>query len=113
MPKPAKRQPEKQVQPEAKAPAFSVIAFLEKHGRVIAIAAVLLASIRIGITWNVFSHTFDEPAHLAAGMEWLDRGAYTWEVQHPPLARVFGALGPYLLGIHSQDTVRKDYFALF
>ena len=42
---------------------------------------------RIVATYPVFNHTFDEPAHLATGMEWLDRGTYTWEPQHPPLAR--------------------------
>jgi 4-amino-4-deoxy-L-arabinose transferase-like glycosyltransferase len=28
-------------------------------------------------------------------MEWLVNGTYTFEPQHPPLARVLGALGPY------------------
>jgi len=29
-------------------------------------------------------------------MEWLDKGAYTYEAEHPPLAPVAVALGPYL-----------------
>ena len=33
-------------------------------------------------------------------MEWLDNGAYTCELVHPPLARVAVALGPYLSGLH-------------
>jgi 4-amino-4-deoxy-L-arabinose transferase-like glycosyltransferase len=74
------------------------LAFLERHGRHIAIAAVLLATVRIVATYDVFSHTFDEPTHIATGMEWLDKGSYTWEVKHPPLARVATAIGPYLLG---------------
>ena len=41
---------------------------------------------------------WDEPAHIAAGMEWLSRGRYTYEPQHPPLARVAAAIGPYLGG---------------
>ena len=32
-------------------------------------------------------------------MEWLERGTYTFEPLHPPLARVAVALGPYLSGI--------------
>src|ERR1700758_5146510 len=52
-------------------------------------------------TYPVFSHTTDEPAHIAAGMELLDRGAFTYEQQHPPLARLAVALGPYLLGARS------------
>src|SRR5216683_7341492 len=52
-------------------------------------------------TYLVFSHTFDEPAHIAAGMELLDRGTFTYEQQHPPLARLAVAVGPYLLGARS------------
>src|SRR5262249_40765578 len=37
--------------------------------------------------------------HVAAGMEWLDKGTYTYELQHPPLARVAVALGPYISGL--------------
>jgi hypothetical protein len=59
---------------------------------------VLIASARIVSTYTIFNHTIDEPDHLAAGMEWLTVGKYRYEDQHPPLARVFGALGPYLLG---------------
>ena len=71
-------------------------------------ALVLLATIRIAATYTVFNHTFDEPAHIACGMEWLDSRAYTWEAQHPPLARVAAALGPYLLGIRAQHTPHTD-----
>jgi len=71
---------------------------LERHSFAIAIALVLVASARIAATYTVFNHTFDEPAHIACGMEWLDKGTYTLEPQHPPLARVAVALGPYLVG---------------
>jgi len=59
---------------------------------------MLIASARIVSTYTVFNHTVDEPAHLAAGMEWISAGKYLYEDQHPPLARVMGALGPYLAG---------------
>lgn len=67
-------------------------------------AAVLLvlaviAVIRIVSTYSVFSQTTDEPAHVATGMEWLQRGTYTLEPLHPPLARIAVALGPYLSGL--------------
>jgi hypothetical protein len=52
-------------------------------------------------TYHVFNQTWDEPAHVAAGMQWLDRGQYTYEPLHPPLARVMVALGPRLAGIRS------------
>jgi len=65
---------------------------------------VLIASLRIAATYTVFNHTADEPAHIAAGMQWLDEHRYLYEPQHPPLARVAAALGPYLLGTRSQGT---------
>jgi hypothetical protein len=72
--------------------------FLKKRRRVLLVVIVAAASARIVSTYNVFSHTFDEPAHIGCGMEWLADGAYTLEPQHPPLARVAAAIGPYLAG---------------
>ncbi len=67
-----------------------------------AIAALMaIATVRIVATYPVFSQTFDEPIHLGAGMQWLDRGIYTY-TEHPPLARVAVALGPYLDGQRSR-----------
>lgn len=68
----------------------------------VGVALVLLAGIgaaRIISTYRVFSQTTDEPAHLVTGMEWLERGTYTLEPLHPPLARIAVALGPYLSGL--------------
>jgi hypothetical protein len=70
--------------------------------------AIALGSLRIVSTYTVFNHTVDEPAHIACGMEWLDRGTYKMEPQHPPLARVMAALGPYLSGIRLQGVWDKD-----
>ncbi len=77
-------------------------AVLESRALLIAIAAVVLATVRVVATYPVFSHTSDEPVHIACGMEWLAKGTYTFEPQHPPLARVFSALGPYLAGVREQ-----------
>src|SRR5262245_60953281 len=85
---------------------------LHRHSRLIAIIIVLVASARIISTYNIFSHTLDEPAHIACGLEWLADGAYKWEPQHPPLARIAAALGPYLLGARPQGTPRIDGFAM-
>ena len=57
----------------------------------------------IAATYDVFSITFDEPAHIAAGMQLLDKDEFTYEPLHPPLARVAAALGPYLAGYRSQN----------
>jgi hypothetical protein len=74
--------------------------------RWLAPATVLLACMAVGVarivaTYPIFNQTWDEPAHIAAGMEWLDRGTYTYEPLHPPLGRVLTALGPRLVGIRS------------
>src|SRR5271169_2046624 len=72
------------------------------HNLLMGLALFLLAGIgcaRIVSTYHTFSQTTDEPAHLATGVEWLERGSYTFEPLHPPLARVAVALGPYLSGL--------------
>ena len=68
-----------------------------------AVALVLVGLFRIAATYDDLSETLDEVAHLGAGMEWLEAGRYTFEPQHPPLARVASAVGPYLLGIRVHD----------
>src|SRR5271155_3335297 len=84
---------------QAKGPGW-----LGKHSLVIFLVLLALASARIVTTYTVFNHTVDEPAHIACGMEWLDRGAYHYESQHPPLARVMTAILPrYIAKAHSWD----------
>jgi 4-amino-4-deoxy-L-arabinose transferase-like glycosyltransferase len=57
---------------------------------------------RVVSTYYVFSHTWDETAHVACGMEWLDKGTFQCEAVTPPLARIATALGPYIAGVRSQ-----------
>jgi hypothetical protein len=85
-------------------PSPILLPLLERRSGLLACLLVLIASARIASTYTVFNHTADEPAHIASGMQWLDRHVYLYEPQHPPLARVAAALGPYLLGIRSQGT---------
>lgn len=73
----------------------------KKHSLTIFLLLVAVASLRIVATYHVFSQTSDEPPHIACGMEWLSRGTYHYEAQHPPLARVAVALGPFLAGVRS------------
>ena len=58
-----------------------------------------LAVLRVVPTYTVFNGTYDEPDHVVCGMEWIQRGTYTCDIQHPPLARIAVALGPYLEGL--------------
>lgn len=62
-----------------------------------ALAAIAVA--RVAATYAVYSNTFDEPDHIAAGLEWIEPGTYTFEPMHPPLARIAMATGPYLDGV--------------
>ncbi|MBV9727602.1 MAG: glycosyltransferase family 39 protein, partial [Gammaproteobacteria bacterium] len=65
---------------------------------------ILFACVLAAGSWRVYSNTWDEPEHLAAGIELLDRGKYEYDTEHPPLGRVFLAIGPYLAGAHSYGT---------
>ena len=67
-------------------------------GVVVTAVLAIIAVGRIAGTYSVYSNTYDEPNHIAAGMEWLERGTFTFEPQHPPLGRVAAAAGPYLAG---------------
>ncbi len=70
-----------------------------RFASIAALALVALAVARIAATYHVFNQAYDEPAHIACGMEWLDKGTFKMEPQHPPLPRVMAALGPYLAGL--------------
>lgn len=73
---------------------------------VVFVGLLIIGSVRIVATYTVFSDTLDEPAHIACGMQWLDQKVYRYEPQHPPLARVMVAIGPYLAGVrlaHASD----------
>lgn len=72
--------------------------------RVALLAIILGACLLATGCWRVYSNTWDEPEHLAAGVELLDRGKYEYDTEHPPLARVLLALGPWLAGAHSFST---------
>ncbi len=68
---------------------------------IVALVFVLIGTVQIVRTYAVFSNTYDEPAHLATGMEWLDLQRYDYERLHPPLARIAAAVGPFLGGVRS------------
>lgn len=75
-----------------------VLSPFTRWSQIAALALVAIGSVAILSTARVFSGTVDEPAHLAAGLQWLSTGQYDYDLQHPPLGRVAGALGPFLRG---------------
>ncbi|MFY9660203.1 MAG: hypothetical protein WAJ97_06245, partial [Terriglobales bacterium] len=52
---------------------------------VIALLA-LVAVFRTIQTYAVTAQAFDEPCHISAALEWLDRHTYKLDPVHPPLA---------------------------
>jgi 4-amino-4-deoxy-L-arabinose transferase-like glycosyltransferase len=75
----------------------------------VALTLIILTACALAAgSWRVYSNTWDEPEHLAAGIELLDRGQYEYDTEHPPLGRMLLALGPYLAGAHSFGTPPPD-----
>jgi len=72
---------------------------LERRSLALALGLIAIATIRIAVTYRVFSFTIDEPGHFACGLEYLSKHVYRYETQHPPLARAAIALPPYLAGV--------------
>lgn len=75
----------------------------------LALALLILASCVLAAgCWFLYTNTWDEPEHMAAGLELLDKGHYEYDTEHPPLARVLLAIGPYLAGARSFGTPPPD-----
>ena len=68
----------------------------------------ILPLARVATTWRVFSETNDEDAHVSAGLEWMLRGTYDRDAEHPPLARAAFAILPVLSG--ERGIAAKEYF---
>jgi len=71
---------------------------IEAREWLIVLALVLLPVGRVVATYHVFSETSDEPIHVAAGFDWWTSSRYDFELEHPPLARMFFAMQPHLTG---------------
>ena len=76
--------------------------------RILLAFVILVPTLLAASTWRIFGHTWDEPEHLAAGIELLDRGRYEYDTEHPPIGRILMALGPYLAGARSWGTPPPD-----
>lgn len=89
-------------------PRLTPAAWIQRHPTLVFIGLVALATLRIALTYSVFNHTADEPGHIAVGVQWWDEGKYTYESQHPPLARIAVGVGPFLMGRHTTNQRNRD-----
>jgi hypothetical protein len=86
----------------------TLIPFLARRSLLLAAGLIALASLRIVSTYSELSPTWDEPGHMACGLQYLAQHVYRYETQHPPLARVMSALGPYLAGARPVGMKSRD-----
>jgi hypothetical protein len=64
--------------------------------RIQVVLLLLLGSVAIAATYTKLSYTADEVAHVYAGMEWWQKGTYTFEPMHTPLTRIVQAAPNHL-----------------
>jgi len=81
-----------------------------------AAAALILLSVgRVISTYHVFSQVWDEPYHVASGLEWWQNGVYHLAVEQPPLSHIAVSALLYLRGVrvsHFEDPWRDGNAAL-
>lgn len=75
---------------------------------------ILIAVCRIVSTYRATSQGFDEPCHVAAAIEFLDKHTYKLDPVHPPLSRIAIGLPLYLAGerfphLQQNDPPHHDY----
>jgi 4-amino-4-deoxy-L-arabinose transferase-like glycosyltransferase len=76
-------------------------------GELVIVLLALVAVLRTVRTYDITAQGFDEPCHIAAALEWLDRHTYKLDPVHPPLARV--AIGlPLLLAGERYPSLASD-----
>ena len=94
------------VSPERDADATSraarMLSLLDRHARLLAAAITLLAVLLVCASYSRVGITGDEPAHVAAGLELIQRNRYTYDPVAPPLPRIASAALPYFSGLRSQ-----------
>ena len=86
-----------------------ILHILEKRALAIALCCIAVGGLRIVATYSQLGLTYDEPQHLACGLEYLAKHVYRYETQHPPLARAMMALLPYLDGARPAGNPDRDF----
>jgi len=71
---------------------------LTRRYELLAFLLIAIAVIRIVLTYSNTAQAFDEPCHVSAAIEFLDKKTYTLDPMHPPVARIAIGLPLYLAG---------------
>lgn len=84
--------------------------------KLLSLATVLvsLAVIRVVLTYKNTAQGFDEPCHVAASIELLDKHTYTLDPVHPPLSRLAIGIPLYVAGerfprLNPEEAINPDY----
>jgi 4-amino-4-deoxy-L-arabinose transferase-like glycosyltransferase len=110
--KPGQKSQNQPEPPPRPAPGFwetTVLPFLARRSLALAVCLMAIATLRIASTYSETGPTWDEPGHMACGLQYLVQHVYRYESQHPPLARVMSALGPYLAGARPLGVTQQDH----
>ena len=71
------------------------------------VAAAVTGTACIVATYARLSHSWDEPTHVAAGLEMLQKHRYSYQTENPPLSRLAIAIGPWLAGARLPEGDRQ------
>jgi len=89
---------------KSRVPNISTIAAV----RLVIALIVLLAVVRILTEDRSRPQGFDEPAHVAAGMEWLQLHTYSLDPLHPPISRLAMAAPLFLSGARLKEVFAQN-----
>jgi len=70
----------------------------------------LASVVRVVLTYHDTAQAFDEPAHISAGLEWIQFGTYELDPLHPPLSRIAIGLPLYLSGARLPSLTNRPEF---
>ncbi len=92
-------------------PSFRMSALPDKPPLASVVMATLFALIaifRIVSSYPQTAQAFDEPCHVGASVELLDKGTYTLDPVHPPLSRIAMGIPLYLAGARYPSLPEPD-----
>ncbi len=78
----------------------------------IAVLLLALGTYAISISYPEISNTYDEQAHVAAGMQWWEQDQFTYECMTPPLARAAASALLYLHDVTAHGMFYEDMYAV-